>query len=224
MPSAGSKSYDERHVRAGHHRFRGWRRCATGIHEPVPAPDDVLAYSESIDLPELRSTRIPVVAFAVATVALAAAVTGWFLLRPAAAAAIPRPSAAAATTPAASPPASPPTPSTAGTSPKPSPTPPEHSNHPRRPADRNRISGRPREPRQRLPDGTHAGAHLLHRPQHRHRSRTQHLPVLHHRRFGNPDRRLDPPQQPRLHPDSAISTIGAAVTAYCPQYLSRIGG
>ena len=197
----------------------------TGIHEPVPAPDDVLAYSESIDLPELRSTRIPVVAFAVATVALAAAVTDWFLLRPAAAAAIPRPSAAAATTPAASPPASPPTPSTAGDVTQaiadtagalqpPAPPPPTATGSPAGPANldsvylmeltRAHISYTD-------PNTAIEAGHNICRSFTIGDSETQIVGWILH-------------NNPVFTRDSAISTIGAAVTAYCPQYLSRIGG
>jgi hypothetical protein len=60
----------------------GGADAPTGIHEPAAAPDIAMAYSEALELAEPRRWRLPAVAFAVATAALAAAGTGWFLLRP----------------------------------------------------------------------------------------------------------------------------------------------
>jgi hypothetical protein len=53
----------------------------TELHEPAPEPDVALAYSDAIELPEQRRSRLPAVVFAIAAVALAAAVTGWLLIR-----------------------------------------------------------------------------------------------------------------------------------------------
>jgi Protein of unknown function (DUF732) len=55
----------------------------TAIHAPIPGPESPLAYSETVELPEARRSHIPVALFVAAAVALTAAGTSWFLLRPA---------------------------------------------------------------------------------------------------------------------------------------------
>src|SRR5277367_119264 len=55
----------------------------TTMHAPTPGPDVPLAYSETVDLPEpRRRSRAPAALFITAVAALAAAVAGWFLIRP----------------------------------------------------------------------------------------------------------------------------------------------
>lgn len=54
----------------------------TTIGDPIPTPESPLAYSETIELPELRRSRVPVALFVAAALALTAAAAGWFLLRP----------------------------------------------------------------------------------------------------------------------------------------------
>jgi hypothetical protein len=54
----------------------------TTIHEPASGADIALAYSEAIEIPEPARSRVPVVLFTVAAVALAGALAGLFLIEP----------------------------------------------------------------------------------------------------------------------------------------------
>jgi hypothetical protein len=63
----------------------------TTIHEPAPGTDTALAYSEALEIPDPGRSRVPVVLFGVAAVALAGALAGLFLIEPTPAPSVPAP-------------------------------------------------------------------------------------------------------------------------------------
>lgn len=54
----------------------------TGVCHPVPALEPALAYSQAVDLPEIRESRMPAALFATSLLALGAVGASWFVIRP----------------------------------------------------------------------------------------------------------------------------------------------